>query len=203
MCTVQGLAALRLLLVDPASVQQALDHPDGPLHWAIPKGRTELLRPLVLNGADVNRRSRFSSQTPLMLAAFHGQTEAVKVLLDSGAEVDAQSRTGWSALVEAARIGHTAVMQLLLEAGADVQLVAQSGGPALAVAACGGHADAVDLLLQHGAAPSGLALNLAVVSMHAAVARTLMWAGAPLGGLDGYNLIKLVCLLDQACQVGC
>ena len=56
-----------------------------PLHWAVEKGHVECVRALCEHGAKVDSRERWSSWTPLMLAASKDRREEAGVLIAHGA----------------------------------------------------------------------------------------------------------------------
>ena len=58
------------------------------LHNATAFNRTDVIKRLVDEGADVNRQDRWYKDTPLHLAARDNYTEAVRLLLDNGADIN-------------------------------------------------------------------------------------------------------------------
>ena len=50
--------------------------------------RTDVIKRLVDEGADVNRQDRWYKDTPLHMAALYNNTEAVRLLLDNGADIN-------------------------------------------------------------------------------------------------------------------
>ena len=130
--------------------------------------RTEMVRLLLENGADVNAKSELSGRTPLMSAAgIDGKTEIVRLLLENGADVNAADHYGHTALMIAMEgindSGNQTetVVKLLLEKGADVNAKNKAGNTALHSAAENGFSDyathdgrveaVVKLLLEKGA----------------------------------------------------
>lgn len=114
-----------------------------PFYLAVSKQNVEMLRFMLLKGADVNIASKPPfEQTPLYVAvgtpgpAFRkpgwnsrDQLDVIKLLLDAGADVNAQSYDGKTALMGAG--GNLTVIKLLLDAGADVNAKSTDGRPAL------------------------------------------------------------------------
>src|SRR5213594_1191951 len=81
-----GLAPVVLAaLVAGAAQQQLAD--------AVLYGRTESVRTLIAEGADVNGRDD-TGMTPLMVAASQGQTAIARMLITAGARVDAKEEDG-------------------------------------------------------------------------------------------------------------
>ena len=58
------------------------------LHWASWYNRTDVIKHLLNDGANVNRQTRYDKYTPLHYAALHNKTEAVRILIESGADVN-------------------------------------------------------------------------------------------------------------------
>ncbi len=82
---------------------------------------TEIVRLLLANGADVNRRAAMGT-TALNEAAFAGNEATVGVLIEAGAAVNDAKNNGWTPLHSAAAQGFTPIVQLLLQHGANPEL---------------------------------------------------------------------------------
>lgn len=106
-----------------------LAHPKLNIDQQAPNGNTALMmaafqknKPAVLailaKGAQVNR----PGWTALHYAAAAGDLGIMKLLLDRSAYIDAESPTGTTPLMIAAREGQEEAVQLLLEEGADASL---------------------------------------------------------------------------------
>jgi ankyrin repeat protein len=106
-----------------------MDQPGIDLEAKAPNGNTALMmaafrqnKPMVLDmikrGAQVNQKG----WAALHYAAAAGSTEITKILLDHHAYIDAESPSGMTPLMIAAREGHEPVVALLLEQGADATL---------------------------------------------------------------------------------
>ena len=54
------------------------------LHYAASNGKTEILKLLLSNGADVNAKNRDGNITPLFLANLEGHTEIIELLKKNG-----------------------------------------------------------------------------------------------------------------------
>lgn len=89
------------------------------LQFAVMECDVEVVRSLVDNGADVNRRNSVG-RTPLMYAAMQGRVDNVKLLLEKGADVNALAPNGVTALSLAAYNGRREVVKILKEAGAVI-----------------------------------------------------------------------------------
>ena len=58
------------------------------LHHASWYDRTDIIKHLLHEGADMNIQTRYTKDTPLHLAARNNKTEAVRILIESGADVN-------------------------------------------------------------------------------------------------------------------
>ena len=58
------------------------------LHSATLFNRTDVIKRLLHEGADVNRQTRNDKDTPLHFAARYNCTEAIRLLLDIGADIN-------------------------------------------------------------------------------------------------------------------
>eukprot|EP00658_Telonema_sp_P-2_P026608 TRINITY_DN2075_c0_g1_i2.p1 TRINITY_DN2075_c0_g1~~TRINITY_DN2075_c0_g1_i2.p1 ORF type:complete len:294 (-),score=51.87 TRINITY_DN2075_c0_g1_i2:101-982(-) len=98
------------------------------LHCATESGHTEVVRLLVVAGADKEAFDNLG-RTPLMTAAWCGHLNAVRYLCRiARANVDARSTVGMTALHFAARYDHEAcVLALVREFGANPQAIDDAG----------------------------------------------------------------------------
>ena len=83
------------------------------LHYATLFDRTDVIKRLVDEGADVNRQTRYDKDTPLYFAARYNKTEAVRLLLDNGADINLKNNENKTPL-DGARKG-SEVEHLLLQ----------------------------------------------------------------------------------------
>ncbi|MBN2446205.1 MAG: ankyrin repeat domain-containing protein, partial [Phycisphaerae bacterium] len=178
------------------------------LHWAVLRGRTEIVSFLLDAGAEVDARER-NGFTPLHWAAQRGHREMVVALLDHGADVTAKDSYGdetppdmaaWAnqkdtaellllhgaklSIFTAASLGKTEdVKRFLAEDPGLVHATMKQGGSPLHWAARGG-AEVVELLLARGADPNAAdrqgntPLHFAADSGRADAAIVLLKAGA-------------------------
>ncbi|KAL8858999.1 MAG: hypothetical protein Q9178_004480 [Gyalolechia marmorata] len=100
--------------VDAADVQGAT-----ALHWAAENGHVEVMRILMLAGANIHK---VDQRSPLCSVASRGLDEAVELLLDAGASIERESVTGQSVLSVATERGHISTVGLLLNRGADIHV---------------------------------------------------------------------------------
>ena len=101
---------------------------DTALHIAAAAYRTELVRALIHQGADVHARNRFGDQ-PMHAAAAGlpgsdmwnppSQVATILCLVEAGADPNAADKRGVAPLHRAVRTRCAAAVQMLLECGAD------------------------------------------------------------------------------------
>jgi ankyrin repeat protein len=129
-------------------------NPQGetPLHRAVEKGMTELVRTIVKSGTSLRARSD-SGETALHLAAMHADPALVRLLLDAGSDPKARNDEGETPLHWAALSGNVEVGRLLLERGADPNLGDIKGNRPLHAAADSGNIEMVGLLLSRSSDP--------------------------------------------------
>ena len=112
-------------------------------------GKTELVKSLIAQGANINAKDG-KGYTPLLLAAFKGHTEVVNLLINAKADVNAKDKEGFNPLMMAALKNHAEIANLLINAKADVNAKNDQGHTALYIAV-GRNAAIVKALLDAGA----------------------------------------------------
>lgn len=113
------------------------------LHWAVWHNEASMIEFLLKQGADINLRDYWSSDSPLILACRYSEIDAkiVRILLDNGASpndlpseydsvYEGRMRTNYTPLLEAA---HSSLekTKMLIEAGADPYYCCKPGNNAL------------------------------------------------------------------------
>mmetsp|Transcript_1142 Transcript_1142/g.1683 ORF Transcript_1142/g.1683 Transcript_1142/m.1683 type:complete len:157 (-) Transcript_1142:450-920(-) len=88
------------------------------MHKASKKGHVDLVRKLIINGADVNTTDN-DEYTPLHHACSNGHVNVAKLLITNGAKVNAKNDDGGTPLHWACINGHVNVAKLLIEKGAE------------------------------------------------------------------------------------
>ena len=121
---------------------------DTPLHIACRIGVEEMVRSLLLAGADKDARND-QGYTPLYLTAQHGHVAAAQALLDAGADFSIRCSCS-SALHVAAGRGHVNYLKMLVRNGADVHAVDRCQSTALHHAAWNNRAKATVMLVKAG-----------------------------------------------------
>lgn len=116
---------------------------------------------------DVNRVDRWN-RTPLIIASQKCAMDVCQRLLYRRALVNAQSKDGFTALMQASGEGSEKISSLLMEFAADVSLRAADGSTALIEAAKNGHDVICQMLLDRGAdinCPCSLGLTPVMVAI--------------------------------------
>jgi ankyrin repeat protein len=102
-----------------ASVNQANNIEETPLHIASREGRGDVVQHLLDQDENVNQADNYG-QTPLYIASGRGHEAVVRLLLDKNANVNQAAHYGRTPLDIARQKGHEAVVQLLLGQNAIV-----------------------------------------------------------------------------------
>jgi ankyrin repeat protein len=117
-----------------------------PLMCAALEGDTEVVKTLLLRGADVNAKDD-EGRSALMFAVINMHHDTVNMLLKHGANINARANDGGTALMLAASCGDKRIVQALLNAGADLKgTFITTGKNAVSLAADRGCTDVVELL---------------------------------------------------------
>jgi len=145
--------ALKLLAAG-ADPNAALMSGETPLMLAAREGNTATVHALLEGGADANAQEKNGRQNALMWAIAEHHPEVAAELVQHKADVNAKSKTGFTALMFAAR-GDVESTRILLNAGADPNaIIPDWGGTALIIASTMGQTDVVEALLDKGADPN-------------------------------------------------
>ena len=102
-----------------ADVNVAQGDGTTPLHWAVYKVDTDLVRALIEHGAKADVINSYGS-SPLAEAVKVANPRLVGMLLDAGSNVEEANHEGQTALMLAARAGSVEVADLLVRHGANV-----------------------------------------------------------------------------------
>ncbi|CAG9821942.1 unnamed protein product [Phaedon cochleariae] len=117
---------------------------------AATKGRSAMVRELLIHGADPNIEDN-DCWTALLCACKEGHIDIVIQLLEHNAAIDHRDMGGWTPLMWATYKGRTDVALLLVDRGAEVNAHGNFHVSSLLWAAGRGHARIVEALLQHSA----------------------------------------------------
>lgn len=116
-----------------------------PLQLAAEQGRMEIVRYLVLQGAEIDATTpeNTGEVTPLRYAITNGDIEMVLFLIEQGADVNKANNRGWTPLMTAVTNGHVDIIDILLDAGADINARTESGRTITRIASDAGYTDIV------------------------------------------------------------
>ena len=128
------------------------DEERTPLHKAVQKGDTEMVKFLIDNGADVNAQD-VNGLTPLYVTAYavNGNITIAKMLIEKEAIVHAKTKIGCTPLYAASVSGHLEIVKCLIENGANVNTMTKRACTPLTIASQKGHLEVVKCLIQNGA----------------------------------------------------
>ena len=152
-CKINNVKEVKRLLLDTAYAAYAVNFKSdyfkySSLMCASMKGHHEIVKLLLLSGADVNDKNKYNGYSSLMYASKNGHHEIVKILLLNGADVNDKNDDGQSSLMCASIKGHLEVVKLLLLSGADVHAKNNYGESSLM---CAYSSEIVKLLILNGA----------------------------------------------------
>ncbi|XP_054630664.1 ankyrin repeat and SOCS box protein 6 [Dunckerocampus dactyliophorus] len=106
----------------------------NPLHIAVLRNRSDMVKLLVEHGADIEKRDRIHESSPLDLASEESdRLPCLLTLLDLGADVNAWDKRGKTPLLHALAssdgltVNNTENIQHLLERGADIKAATVDG----------------------------------------------------------------------------
>ncbi|XP_033098517.1 ankyrin repeat domain-containing protein 45-like [Anneissia japonica] len=97
-------------------------------------GDADMVRFLLVKGANPNVRNKQSGKSALDMACILGREQIVKDLLENGAEIDLASPRGYTALHHAAAWGRLQCLKILVEFGAILSVLTTYGEKARDVA---------------------------------------------------------------------
>jgi ankyrin repeat protein len=147
------LAAVKAIVQEgnaPDSPMEQGDEVLTPLFHAAGRGRTDIVKYLIAQGADVNFRGKEWGHTPLSEAASRGFDDVVLVLLKAGADPKIKDRNGYTAFAIAALGGQLDAAEALLKY-ADVNGADNYGNTLLMAATTTGQTEAIRWLVGKGA----------------------------------------------------
>jgi ankyrin repeat protein len=141
---------------------------ETPVMLAARQGSVATVRALLEGGADPSAQEKNGGQNALMWAISDHHSAVTEELVKHKADVNARSRTGFTALMFAAR-GDVESARILLNAGAKPnEAIPDWGGTALIIASTMGQTDVVEALLDKGADPNQRDKN-SFTALHSAV----------------------------------
>jgi len=127
--------------------------PPIALNEAAAMGDLDLVKSLIIKGADINNREEDFLKTPLHRASISGHKEVAQLLIAKGADVNAKNAWGYTPLHFAARSRKASkdIIELLIAKGADVNAKNNAGQTPLQLAKERRNKETIELLRKHGA----------------------------------------------------
>lgn len=110
---------IRLLAMNPASINERDRHSRTPLHMAAWAGQTDVVKLLCDSKADI-KAAAGDDMAAIHFASQKGHVEAVRLLLAARAEVNTLTRKGMTPLHMAVQGNHKDVCLLLIKKGANL-----------------------------------------------------------------------------------
>jgi len=172
-----------------------------PMHFAAKAGNLDLMKILLVNGADLSQCK--TAPTPMHLAVKEGHIQVVKLLLANGVDINIRdSRDGYP--IDIAAKGNIEIVKLLMKAGAIIS------DDAIYNAIDGNHDSILSYITKVHRAPAH-SIHRAVWNNSTKVVQTLAKAGGDLNFIvDGRTLIERAVLpqfkddsiLNQLCKAG-
>lgn len=199
---------VKFLLANGAKPDAGLNFPLYEICWASekPKDQSEVINLLVAAGANINKKHKNSSDTPLMATLKKQNGKYARLLINSGAKTGVTNSSGQTALIVCAdyldRANCVSIMRLLIEKGSDVNVRDKNGNTALSVSASRGFSEVVKILLEKGANPNNpekkpneIPILNACYSGDTECVKLLLKYGADITVKDSYG----VTALENAC----
>ena len=144
----EGLKSL--ISKDKTIIDMNLENKETILTLAAYQGHTELVKYLISEGADINKRNKWENNA-FLNAAQNGNAEIGHMLLDNGSNVNDKGSEGNSPLHFAAMNESPEFVELLLNNGADVNRMNNYGQPPVLYASWNGNDRILAGLLNKGA----------------------------------------------------
>jgi uncharacterized protein len=198
------LAAATSALDQGADANYADRNGEGPLWFALARGRYKCIDLLLARGADPKALDP-QGDSLLVVASGAKNPQLIRTLVEKGADVNhVGSQSGVSPLSEAIWHGNNDSILLMLNAGADVKRVVGGRVP-LAYAAGKGNVDVIKWLFDRGAEIESTSevvvtpLEAACQGGHVAAVNLLIERGATVKvkPADGVNLLELAALFGH------
>ena len=120
-----SIEAIEILLEYGVEIGQIDDDGLSAIDMAIKFKREDVIKFAIEKGLDVNKSSRKSGITPIILAACFNNTSVVELLLQHGADIDSMDKSGLSTKDYAKKLGQKKMLAFLEERGARHNLYAE------------------------------------------------------------------------------
>lgn len=203
------LEIVQLLLENGAKPDAGLNFPLYEACWAAENvaNRYEVINLLLQHGANINKKHRNTSYTPLMATIKRQKGYYAQYLILKGAKVNIVNSDGETALMLAidykSKRNDSVIIKKLIESGANLNYIAKNGNTALSIACFNADVEVVKMLLENGASTFVSAKNKNEIPILNACyagsyecAKELLKYGADINVKDSYgsNAMLLSCM---------
>lgn len=185
-----------------------IDEPDKQgFPWIVQAARDgdeEMVRKLLVSGADIEAAHVSTQRHALAEAASQGHQKIVDLLIEEGCPLDCVDAEGNTALHHACQRGHLAIAKSLISKGASIDTAGSDGQSALHSAMHAPYPNVVMLLVQHEAnvnardASFRTPLHIAASKGNVAMCNYLLNEGAQLDSREAQSKTPL----QLACEAG-
>ncbi|KAI4263137.1 MAG: hypothetical protein L6R42_001700, partial [Xanthoria sp. 1 TBL-2021] len=167
-------------------------------------GQEDIIRKLLVSGADIQATRTSTQRSALVEASFHGHQSCVDLLIEEGCSLECADVEGNTALHHACARGHLAIAKSLINSGASINVPGSGGQSALHLAIGAPYQNVVMLLIQHKANVnardmlSRTPLHVAASQGNVAMCTYLLNEGAQLDSREARSKTPL----QLACEAG-
>lgn len=187
-CEKNIVDVISILIQNGADVNQQQHHGETPLYYAVKKGKYNVVKLLIDNGAKVH--NMIGMENPFKIALENGFNDIFYLLIDTNIQNNIE--TDYNDLLKyAAGFSNEEIMSFLIEKGADVNHEKQYDNPALHTAVLMNKMNNVQFLIQKGAKVNTTnpytPLHVAAWRNHEDIARFLLEHGANPITIDEYG----------------
>lgn len=124
---------------------------DQPINIASIGGHIEIVKLLLLYGADINNQEKYLKSTPIISALFGGHIKLAEFLLEQNANINIIRTDGVSALSVAAKYGYLEIAKIILAKNAQIDQADNEGITAIHQAILNDKYEVVNFLLENKA----------------------------------------------------
>ena len=185
-----------------------IDEPDNQgFPWIVKaarEGTEELVRKLLMSGANVEASHTSTRRHALAEASIQGHQKIVDLLIEEKCPLNSSDAEGNTALHHASRKGHLAIVRSLVKSGADINATGSDNRSALHLAMEAPYQNVVMLLIQHKAnvnardASFRTPLHIGASQGNVAMCNYLLNEGAQLDSREANSKTPL----QLACEAG-
>eukprot|EP00833_Pecoramyces_ruminatium_P003345 jgi/Orpsp1_1/1177377/evm.model.c7180000061226.1 len=129
------------------------DKPDSVIYLfsTCKNGNENLVKYLIKQGADINKKKKRGGETPFFYACKSGNENLVKYLIEQGADINKVNVVGETILFYACKSGNENIVKYLIECGENINEENDIGKTPISNACLSGNVNLVKYLIEHGA----------------------------------------------------